>query len=78
MFNPGLVEVPTDVLKKALRHLHRGELDVPLTIVALTRVGLQDRAEPFLQLMRQLDKPGIQAVLTAVLAERDAQARRGG
>jgi hypothetical protein len=70
----GLVDVSTANLEKALRHLHRGDLECPLTIVALTRIGLQSTAEPFLTALRGVDAVGVRAVLTAVLAERRERA----
>jgi hypothetical protein len=66
----GLSSLPTATVRKALLHLHRGELDCPLTIVGLTRLGLQEEAETFLQLLRGLDTSAVRAVLVAVLAER--------
>jgi hypothetical protein len=73
VFGTGLVEVSTEDLRKALRHLHRGDLECPLTIVGLTRIGLQTCANPLLITMRGLDAAGVRAVLTAVLAERMAK-----
>lgn len=69
----GLREVPTAQLKKALSHLHRGELECPLTIVGLTCVGLQLWAEAFLRHLRGRDREAVLAVLVAVLSERMAQ-----
>lgn len=66
----GLVEVPTPDLERALRHLVRGEMDFPLTVVSLTRIGLQHRAPELLHALRDLDAQGVRAVLVAVLAER--------
>lgn len=69
-FHFGLVEVPTADLEKLLRHHVRGELDVPVTIVGFTRLGLQHRANALLNALRGLDDAGVRAVLVAVLAER--------
>ena len=65
--------VDTDALATALRSLHRGELECPLTIPGLTRVGLQYVAPDLLHALRGLDEDAVRAVLVAVLAE-----RRGG
>lgn len=70
----GLVDVPTPDLEKLLRHLVRGELDVPVTIVGFTRLGLQHRANVLLGTLRGLDAAAVRAVLVVVLAER----RSGG
>lgn len=70
MFLTGLTDIPTEDLKIALSHLHKGQLDCPLTIVALTRVGLQHRAEAFLRELRGLEANAVRVVLTAVIAER--------
>lgn len=72
----GLVDVKTDDLRKALRHLHRGDLDVPVTAIGLTRVGLQHCSGALLAQLRELDSAGVRAVLVCVLAERAERARR--
>lgn len=69
----GLTDVPTASLRTALRHLHRGELDTPVTIVSLTRIGLQEQAGAMLAVFRDLDAAGVRAVLTTVIAERVAR-----
>lgn len=66
----GLTDVPTRDLRRALLHLHRGELDCPVTIISLTRIGLQHRVELLLPHLRGLDEVAVRAVLVAVLAER--------
>lgn len=66
----GLTPVKTVDLKKALAALHRGELKCPLSIVELTRNGLQHCAGELLHGLRKLDEPAVRAVLVAVLAER--------
>ena len=74
---PALTSVPTDVLKKALSLLHRGELSCPLTPLELVRTGFQNHLDAMLGHLRTLDAAGVRAVLTAVLSERlfDAQGR---
>ncbi len=66
----GLTGVPDDRLKKLLRGLHHGTVETPLTAVSITCGGLQDYAEPLLDLLRGLDARAIKAVVVAVLAER--------
>lgn len=72
-----LTGVPTDDLRKLLRHVHRGEIEVPITPVGLSLVGLQHRTELFMQSLRGLDESGVRAVLVAVTAERIAVEERG-
>ncbi|MBW2524636.1 MAG: hypothetical protein JRI23_10695 [Deltaproteobacteria bacterium] len=67
----GLTAVPTDDLKSLLRYIHRGEVTCPVTPGELARIGLQDRSEPILHVLRGLDEAAARAVLVAVLAERD-------
>lgn len=67
---PALTSVPTDVLKNALRLLHRGELSFPLTPLELVRTGFQNHLDAMLGHLRTLDAAGVRAVLTAVLSER--------
>ena len=72
----GLTEVPTDALRALMRLVYKGELEVPLTITQITRTGLQYCAGDLLATLRCLDKDGVIAVLTVVIAEREAVARR--
>lgn len=65
-----LTDIPTEDLKKLLRHVHRGELPCPITADTLACVGLQFRGEPILAALRGLDEPAVRAVLICVLAER--------
>lgn len=67
---PALTSVPTDVLKKALSLLHRGELACPLTPLELVRTGFQNHLDAMLGHLRTLDAAGVRAVLTGVLSER--------
>ncbi len=66
----GLTEVSSHDLRKALRSLHRGDLDLPIDVASLARVGLQHCSQPLLAHLRDLDPAGVRAVLVAVLAER--------
>lgn len=70
----GLQDVPTKGLKTMLRQLHKGALPCPLTVSAVVAMGLQDHLTAILHLMRDLDEPGVRAVLVAVLAERQEEA----
>lgn len=74
---PALTSVPTDILKKALSLLHRGELVCPLTPLELVRSGFQTHLDAMLGHLRTLDAAGVRAVLTGVLSERlfDAEGR---
>lgn len=68
--SPGLTAVRTADLEKLLRHIHRREISCPVAPGELARVGLQDRAEPLLHVLRGLDEAAARAVLVSVLAER--------
>ena len=70
--NLGLARVSTAHLKTALRALHRGELDLPVSIQGFARIGLQEPGEELLDQLRGLDAAGVRAVLVCVLAERAA------
>ncbi|HVH99133.1 MAG TPA: hypothetical protein VM869_10495 [Enhygromyxa sp.] len=72
-----LTGVPTNEIEQLLRFLYRREIEVPITPVALARVGLQHRSEEFMQSLRGLDEAGVRAVLVAVAAERMAVRERG-
>lgn len=71
----GLTEVPTGGLKALLGHAYRAEVEFPLTITELTRTGLQYCAVDMLAHLRTLSCEGVIAVVTAVIAEREAAAR---
>lgn len=66
----GLTELKTEELKKLLGHLHREELDCPITTENLARVGFQHRHDYIMGAMRNLDGAGVRAVLVCVIAER--------
>lgn len=76
MLPMALTGVPTTELEQLLRLVHRKQVELPLSPVALARVGLQHRSEEFMQVMRGLDEGGVRAVLIAVIAER-REASRG-
>lgn len=73
----GLVDVADADLEKALRALHKGDLDLPVDAIGLARVGLQHCSAPMLATLRDLDAAGVRAVLVAVLAERRIASRPG-
>ena len=66
----GLTGLTLEELKRLLRYLHHGELSCPVDIVELARLGFQHRGEILLNVFRGLDKRAVQAVVTAVIAER--------
>jgi hypothetical protein len=70
----GLVGMRDEHMIALLRAIHRGDLKCPIDHVQLATagfLGLADRLEH----LRGLDKAGVVAVITAVLAERRAVAR---
>ncbi len=66
----GLTEVSTEDLRKALKVVHKGDLQAPLSLPELTRCGLQHCAEELMGALRAVDTEGMRAVLVCVLAER--------
>lgn len=66
----GLTTLRDDEVTNLLRFLHRGEIELPLTIETLTRIGLQHRHDVVMGALRGLDQAGVRAVLVCVLAER--------
>lgn len=70
----GLTDVPTDDLKKLLRHVHRGELPCPMTAETIACVGLQFRGEAILNTLRHLEEQAVRSLLISVLAERQHHA----
>lgn len=73
-FGKGLVPVSDAALKTLLKHLYRGDIEAPLDLPGLTRIGLQYCATDLLHHLRGLDRTAIQAVCVAVLAERKVAA----
>lgn len=67
----GLTAARTEDLTTLLKWLHRGDLQAPIDTMGLARVGLQHCAGPLLGHLRGLDKRAVQAVVVAVLAERN-------
>ena len=67
-----LTYAKTASLEVLLKALYRGDIETPLSVEALTRVGLQYAAEDLLPHLRGLDTAGVNATIVAVLAERRA------
>jgi hypothetical protein len=70
----GLVGMRDEHLIALMRAVHRGELRCPIDHVQLATAGFLGLAER-LEHLRGLDKAGVMAVITAVLAERRAPTR---
>ncbi len=66
----GLTSLTTDHLKKLLKYLHDGSLDLPLTAHSIAAAGFQFRHHELMNALRGLDEPAVRAVLVCVLAER--------
>ena len=66
----GLRDVPTEDLRRLLRNIHRDQISCPLTADGLACLGLQDRSESLLGMLRGLETKAVRSVLIAVLAER--------
>jgi hypothetical protein len=68
----GLVGVRDEHLVELLRAIHRGRLTCPIDHPKLATSGFLGIAE-HLETLRGLDRAGVVAVITAVLAERRAR-----
>lgn len=66
----GLTSLTTDHLKKLLKYLHDGSLDLPLTAHSIAAAGFQFRHHELMSALRDLDEVAVRAVLVCVLAER--------
>lgn len=66
----GLSHMPTEALKRLLRHLHRGELVCPLTAERIAVIGFQYKHAELMDTFRGLSAEAVRAVLVCVLAER--------
>ncbi|MEQ1505425.1 MAG: hypothetical protein ABMB14_24550 [Myxococcota bacterium] len=71
----GLTRVRDEHLVALLRAIHRDELPCPMDHVGFATAGFLGIAD-HLEHLRGLDKAGVIAVITAVLAERRARAGR--
>ncbi len=66
----GLTSLTTDHLKKLLKYLHDGSLELPLTAHSIAAAGFQFRHHELMSALRGLDEAAVRAVLVCVLAER--------
>ena len=66
----GLTSLTTEHLKKLLKYLHDGSLELPLTAHSIAAAGFQFRHHELMSALRGLDEPAVRAVLVCVLAER--------
>ena len=71
----GLTSLTTDHLKRLLKYLHDGSLDLPLTAHSIAAAGFQFRHHELMNALRGLDEAAVRAVLVCVLAERIKQER---
>ncbi|MCA9625411.1 MAG: hypothetical protein KC731_40590 [Myxococcales bacterium] len=68
----GLTHLSEAQLERLLKAVHREQVSCPLDVTELHLAGLSDVADRVAAL-RDLDRRGVVAVLTAVLAERRRQ-----
>lgn len=69
----GLTGLRTKELKKLLSHIYQDELECPVNVERIARVGFQYKQEELTAALRGLDKEAIRIVLVCVLAERKKQ-----
>lgn len=66
----GLTSLTTDHLKRLLKYVHEGSLELPLTAHSIAAAGFQFRHHELMSALRGLDEAAIRAVLVCVIAER--------
>lgn len=66
----GLTSLTTEHLKRMLKYLHQGDLELPLTAHSIAASGFQFRHQELMAALRGLDETAVRAVLVCVLAER--------
>jgi hypothetical protein len=66
----GLTSLTTEHLKRMLKYLHQGDLELPLTAHSIAAAGFQFRHQELMAALRGLDETAVRAVLVCVLAER--------
>ena len=71
----GLAHVSTENLRRVLARVHDGSLQCPITHPLLLRAGLPGMVDELGHLVA-LDARSVQAVIVAVLAERDPDKAR--
>lgn len=69
----GLTGLSTKELKKLLSHIYQNELECPINVERIARVGFQYKQEELTAALRGLDKEAIRCVLVCILAERKKQ-----
>jgi hypothetical protein len=69
----GLTDLTTKELKKLLSHVYKDELECPIDVEKVARVGFQYKQEIITSALRGLSKEAIRCVLVCVLAERKKQ-----
>lgn len=69
----GLTGLKTRELKKLLSHVYKEELECPINVERVARVGFQYKQEEITAALRGLDREAIRCILVCVLAERKKQ-----
>lgn len=69
----GLTALKTKELKKLLSHVYQKELECPITVESIARVGFQYKQEEISSALRGLNADAVRCVLVCVLAERKKQ-----
>ena len=69
----GLTGLKTRELKKLLSHVYKEELECPINVERVARVGFQYKQEELTAALRGLDREAIRCLLVCVLAERKKQ-----
>lgn len=71
----GLTRLTLPQLERLLRAVHRGHIRCPLDGPGLMLAGLSDVWDD-VEVLKGLDKAGVQAVVASVIAERRAQLQK--
>ena len=69
----GLTGLSTKELKKLLSHVYKNELECPVDVERVARVGFQYKQENITAALRGLDSNAVRCLLVCVLAERRKQ-----
>jgi hypothetical protein len=69
----GLTGLSTKELKKLLSHVYKNELECPVDVERVARVGFQYKQENITSALRGLDSNAVRCLLVCVLAERKKQ-----
>ena len=73
----GLTGLTTKELKKLLSHVYKNELECPINVERVARIGFQYKQEEITAALRGLNQEAISCVLVCVLAERKKQEGAG-